>query len=160
MSAEALALRAALGRFATGVTVVTCHDDEIGPVGLTVNSFSALSLHPALVLWSLRSGSQARASFERAGHFAINVLAEGQVVVSQAFASAREDRFSVGQWSRGAGESPVLAGAVAQFECATHSVQEVGDHLLFIGRVLAARHTEDRPLVFQAGRYQALGAHL
>ena len=79
-------LRRALGRFATGVTLVTCRDAAGSPVGLTANSFNALSLHPPLVLWSLRVESPSAQAFMAASHFAVNVLAAGQVALSRHFA--------------------------------------------------------------------------
>lgn len=151
------ALRNALGRFTTGVTIATCRDALAQPVGLTANSFNALSLDPPLVLWSLRSASPALPAFTAASHFAINVLAEGQVQLSRRFASPVPDRFAQGQWAEGAGGVPVLAGCCAVFECALHSHQAVGDHVLFIGEVVALHEAALPPLVFQAGHYHLLG---
>ena len=150
-------LRDALGRFTTGVTVVTCCDAAGGFVGLTANSFSSLSLEPPLVLWSLRSASPAMASFEAARRFAVNVLADSQVELSRRFASKREDRFAEGSWSLGAHGAPVLVGCTAVLECETVSHQVAGDHRLFIGRVLACSESALAPLVFQAGHYRLLG---
>ncbi len=150
-------LRTALGRFTTGVTIVTCLDEAGERVGLTVNSFNSLSLEPALVLWSLRRESPSAAAFAVARHFAVNVLAEGQVGVSRHFAARRADRFGEGDWHPGVHGVPVLAGAAAVFECETVSSQDAGDHLLFIGRVLACRETAVAPLLFQAGHYRTIG---
>ena len=150
-------LRDALGRFTTGVTVVTCCDAAGGFVGLTANSFSSLSLEPPLVLWSLRSASPAMASFEAARRFAVHVLADSQVELSRRFASKREDRFAEGSWSLGAHGAPVLVGCTAVLECETVSHQVAGDHRLFIGRVLACSESALAPLVFQAGHYRLLG---
>jgi 4-hydroxyphenylacetate 3-hydroxylase, reductase component len=154
-------LRNALGRFATGVTIVTCVDAQGRWVGLTANSFNALSLEPPLVLWSLRHASPALPAFQGAPHFAVNVLAEAQVELSRRFASrsgsATPDRFAEGAWALGEQGAPVLAGAAAVFECATESHQAAGDHQLFIGRVLACTEAPLAPLVFQAGHYHLLG---
>lgn len=150
-------LRDALGRFTTGVTVVTCCDGAGGFVGLTANSFSALSLEPPLVLWSLRSASPAMVAFEAARRFAINVLADSQVELSRRFASKTENRFAEGSWSLGVHGAPVLVGCAAVFECETDSHQLAGDHRLFIGRVLACAESALAPLVFQAGHYRLLG---
>ena len=150
-------LRDALGRFTTGVTVVTCCDAAGGFVGLTANSFSSLSLEPPLVLWSLRSASPAMASFEAARRFAVNVLADSQVELSRRFASKREDRFAEGSWSLGVHGAPVLVGCAAVLECETVLHQVAGDHRLFIGRVLACSESALAPLVFQAGHYRLLG---
>lgn len=154
------ALRQALGRFTTGVTLVTCRDG--GPegrrVGLTANSFNALSLDPPLVLWSLRRSSPSLVAFREAGHFAINVLAEAQVDLSRRFASSQvSDKFAEGAWSDGAGGVPVLAGCACVLECETASHQEAGDHVLFIGRVVRCTEAALAPLVFHAGRYHLLG---
>ncbi|MDP3613764.1 MAG: flavin reductase family protein [Rubrivivax sp.] len=150
-------LRSALGRFTTGVTVVTCCDAQGRFVGLTANSFNALSLEPPLVLWSLRSASPSMAAFEAAPRFAVNVLAEAQVELSRRVASRTEDRFAEGVWALGEHGAPVLAGSAAVFECETVSHQVAGDHRLFIGQVLACQEAALPPLVFQAGHYRLLG---
>lgn len=160
-AAQRLALRAALGRYATGVTIITCRDAEGASVGLTANSFSALSLDPPLVLWSLRRASGSLAPFSAAPTFAVNVLAEAQVELSRRFASSVEDKFHLGEWSAGEHGAPVLAGCAAVFECALTAQQVAGDHVLFIGQVLAHRHAaETAPLVFHAGHYHDLGDRL
>ncbi len=150
-------LRDALGRFTTGVTIISCLDAEGQRVGLTANSFNALSLDPPLVLWSLRRLSSQTEAFRAAPHFAVNVLAEAQVELSRRFASKELERFAEGVWTAGAGGAPVLTGCAAVFECATESHQEAGDHVLFIGRVLAVMEAPLPPLVFQAGHYRLLG---
>lgn len=162
MPAEAMALRAALGRFATGVTIITCVDGAGQRVGLTANSFNALSLEPPLVLWSLRKVSPSLPAFEAASHFAINVLAETQVELSRSFAgpqaaTAAQNRFAAGSWSVGIGGVPVLAGCAAVFECERFALHDGGDHRLFVGRVLRMADIAVAPLVFQGGRYHMLG---
>ena len=150
-------LRLALGRFTTGVTIVTCHDATGAPAGLTANSFSGVSLEPPLVLWSLRRASPNLPLFDAATHFTVNVLAESQVDLSRRFASTLPDKFTDGLWSAGRHGAPVLAGCAAVFECETVTRQAAGDHLLFIGRVLHASESALPPLVFQAGHYHMLG---
>lgn len=150
-------LRAALGRFATGVTIVSCRAADGSPVGLTANSFNALSLQPPLILWSLRDVSPALPAFLAASHFAVNVLAESQVELSRRFASNIDDKFSEGPWSDGLGGAPVLAGCAAVFECERVSSQVAGDHLLFIGQVRRLCEAPIAPLVFQSGHYRMLG---
>jgi 3-hydroxy-9,10-secoandrosta-1,3,5(10)-triene-9,17-dione monooxygenase reductase component len=154
---EPAALRRAFGRFATGVTIVTCRDAQQARVGLTANSFSSLSLDPPLVLWSLRRHSPSLAAFEAAGHFAINILAEGQLELSRRFASPAADRFAEGQWAEGHAGVPVLGGCAAVFECVREARHDAGDHVLFIGRVVAAREAALAPLVFQGGHYRMMG---
>jgi flavin reductase (DIM6/NTAB) family NADH-FMN oxidoreductase RutF len=150
-------LRAALGSFATGVTIVTCRDAAGVPVGLTVSSFNALSLDPALVLWSLRLASPSLPAFDAATHFAINVLAEAQVDLSRRFASAEPGKFNEGLWVDGLAGLPVLAGCAATFECEKASQQTAGDHRLYLGRVLAAHAQAVPPLLYHGGRYHLLG---
>ena len=152
-----LLLRAALGRFATGVTIITCAGPGGAPVGLTANSFNALSLDPPLVLWSLRQASTSLAAFEAAPHFAVNVLAESQVELSRRFAASGHDKFDDGAWAIGLGGAPVLAGCAAVFECERASRQLAGDHVLFIGRVLRLADLSVAPLLFQGGHYRMLG---
>ena len=152
------ALRAALGRFATGVTIITCLDGRGEAVGLTANSFASLSLDPPLVLWSLRKASGSRPAFEAARHFAINVLAETQVDLSRRFASAAvPDKFAEGAWAPGLGGVPVLAGCAAVFECQAEACHDIGDHLLFIGRVHRLADVAVPPLLFQGGHYRLVG---
>jgi flavin reductase (DIM6/NTAB) family NADH-FMN oxidoreductase RutF len=156
-------LRRSLGRYATGVTIVTCLDAAAANgearVGLTANSFSSLSLSPPLVLWSLRSASASVAAFDRATYFAVNVLGEAQVDLSRRFASARTpaEKFAEGSWAAGLHGLPVLGGAAAVFECRVVSRQVQGDHVLYIGEVLACAEAPLSPLVFQSGHYHLLG---
>lgn len=156
---DARALRAALGRFATGVTVITCLGPDGQSVGLTANSFNALSLAPPLVLWSLRESSGSLPAFRAAPHFAVNVLAESQIDLSRRFASSAPaaEKFADGAWSTGAGGVPVLAGCAAVFECALAQQQVAGDHVLFIGQVLHCTESALPPLLYQAGHYRMLG---
>ncbi len=150
-------LRAVLGRFATGVTIVTCLDARGERIGLTANSFNALSLDPPLILWSLRQASPSLAAFRAARHFAINVLADSQVELSRRFASAVADKFADGLWAEGLAGVPVLGGAAAVIECALDAQQDAGDHVLFIGRVLRTADLATPPLVFHGGHYHLLG---
>ncbi len=149
-------LRQALGRFVTGVTIVTCRDENGEPVGLTANSFNALSLEPPLVLWSLRQASSTIAAFTNASHFAVNVLAADHVELSRRFARPSSATFDAGVWTDGQGGAPLLSGCVAVFECRRRSHHAAGDHLLFIGEVERIGGTADTPLVYHAGHYRTL----
>lgn len=151
------ALRGVLGRFATGVTIVTCVDGAGQRIGLTANSFNALSLEPPLVLWSLRCSSPSLGAFRAARHFAINILAESQVELSRRFASAVADKFGDGLWSAGLGGAPVLAGAAAVLECERSAEHPAGDHVLFIGQVQRMADLATPPLLFHGGHYHMLG---
>jgi flavin reductase (DIM6/NTAB) family NADH-FMN oxidoreductase RutF len=150
-------LRDALGCFATGVTVVTTLDEAGQPVGLTANSFSSVSLDPPLILFCLARSSSNLARFQRAEHFAINVLHIGQQPMSGAFARSSAERFDGVAWETWDTGAPILSGSLASFECATHQVVEAGDHLVFIGRVTRARFEPRRdPLLYFRGRYRRL----
>lgn len=144
-------LRDALGRFATGVTVVTCTTPE-GPLGITANSFSSLSLDPPLVLWSPGKASRRFAPFVAANHYAIHVLSEVQGLVGTGF--VRDGAaFSDLDWTMNSEGVPVIMGCLARFECARADVHDGGDHAIVVGRVLRVAMGEGAPLVFGGGRY-------
>lgn len=150
---DARQLRTALGRFPTGVTVITTRTPDGTLTGLTANSFAALSLDPPLVLWSLRHSSPSLARFVESGHFAINVLSAAQSDLSHRFATPHENKFDGVEFDEGFGGSPRLSGVLACFECRTETTVQGGDHLLFIGRVHALAFSDGEPLIFNAGRY-------
>lgn len=153
-------LRTALGQFATGITVVTTRAPAGPFVGLTVNSFSALSLEPPLILWSLRCSSPSLPVFEAVDRFVVNVLAEAQVEVSRRFASPHADKFEGVPHAENAWGLPLLHGASAWFECRTVSRQTAGDHCLFIAEVERFTLSDAAPLLFHGGGYFALGSRL
>jgi len=152
-SHDARHLRNALGRFPTGVTVVTTRGPTGRLEGLTANSFAALSLEPALVLWSINHSSPSAVGFRASGHFAVNVLRATQSDLSHRFAMRRDNKFEGIAFDEGLGGAPVLRDMLATFECETVSVTEGGDHLLFIGRVRRMAYDDGDPLIFSAGRY-------
>ncbi len=154
------ALRVALGQFATGVTVVTTRSADGEFVGLTVNSFSALSLDPPLIIWSLRLGSSSLAAFQGNARFVVNVLTEAQVETSRLFASGAPDKFSRVAHAENEHGMPYLHGAAAWFECCKLSHQTAGDHCLFIADVERFTSSEAAPLLFHAGAYFTLGSRL
>ena len=150
---DARHLRSALGRFPTGVTVVTTRTPAGKPEGLTANSFAALSLEPPLVLWSVGRLSPSAAAFVASGHFAINVLRAAQTDLSHRFATRRQHKFDGVAFADGLGGCPVLDGMLATFEGTIASITEGGDHLLFIGRVHRLAYGDGEPLIFNAGKY-------
>lgn len=145
-------LRAAMSRFATGVAVVTTFDGEKRE-GLTVNSFSSLSLDPPLVVWSLRKNSQSAATFQRAAGFAVNILCADRRDLSHHFATPHADKFLGIEYEHGSFEYPVFRDNRALFECRISKLVEAGDHLMFIGEVLRMAYRDDVPLIFSSGRY-------
>ncbi len=150
---ERAELRRAMGRFATGVTVVTTCDPSGKLEGVTSNSFSSVSLDPPLVLWSLAIRARSFAGFSAASHFVINVLALEQLKLSRHFSAPRADKMSGIDYRRGHGDCPVLHGTLAHFECRKESTIDGGDHAIFIGRVLNASFRDGDPLIFAGGDY-------
>ncbi len=151
-------LRRALGRFATGVTIVTTCTEDGRLEGLTANSFSSVSLYPPLVLWSLNREARSLASFVAAKWFAVNVLVSHQHGLSARFAGAVADKFAGVDYTPGLGGCPVLNDGLAHFECSVFNQVEAGDHVIFLGRVERMRHRDGEPLLFSSGRYGRLAA--
>ena len=154
MNFEPLAFRNCLSRFATGITVVTCLDDQGVPHGMTVNSFNSVSLDPPLILFSLARDANSIGNFQAADSYNVNVLAAGQMDISQKFSIAGEEKWRDTAWSAGIHGAPVLDGAMAKFECRPETTCDGGDHIIFIGRVLECEQREElSPLLYYAGRY-------
>ena len=150
--------RRCLGQFATGVTVVTARvRDEL--VGMTVNSFSSLSLDPPLILWSVDRKSSRFPLFQAAEHFAINILTEKQIGLSRHFGAASPDMFRNVAWSTGRNGSPLLDDTAAFLECARYAEHEGGDHLIVLGRVERAVVFDRNVLLFSQGRYRVPADH-
>lgn len=152
-SAGTRAFREALGRFATGVTVVTASADDGTPVGVTANSFNSVSLEPPMVLWSLAKSSKSLSAFQRAEEFAIHVLGSHQEAISSRFAAKGAEKFAGVEWRLSAGGAPLLSDCAARFVCKTAYQYEGGDHVIFVGEVLAYEHSDKPPLLFHAGGY-------
>jgi len=143
--------RRALGSFATGVTVVTARDAK-GPLGLTVNSFTSVSLEPRLVLWCLDDVCDRRHVFHDAERFAVNVLAAGDREHSVRF-SKGAGRLDPAETEYGVSGAPLLKGALARLECETRQRIQMGDHLVIVGEVTAFDSNEGEGLVFFRGGY-------
>ncbi|MDB5872634.1 MAG: flavin reductase [Ramlibacter sp.] len=146
--------RAALGMFATGVTIVTARTTEGQVIGLTANSFNSVSLDPPLVLWSLAQAAASLEAFRAGSHYAINVLAADQKALAERFALKGADRWAGVKFAEGMGGAPLLAGACATFECFNRSRYEEGDHVIFVGEVERCSWRQGAsPLLFHGGRY-------
>ncbi len=152
---DALAFRAALGAFATGVTVVTTDTPE-GPVGIVANSFASVSLDPPLVLWSPAKSSRRYAHFAHAQRFAIHVLDARQKAICDGF-NRSKTAFEGLDWSTGPSGVPLIAGVAACFECNLEAAHDAGDHTIVVGRVIRAHATGGEPLIFHGGRYGCFG---
>lgn len=165
-------LRNCLGEFATGVTIIT----TLGPltnaksqeprqkIGITANSFSALSLDPPLILWSLGKKSASLSAFSGYGYFAVNILAQSQQQLALTFSGSSTDRFADIPLGNGHEEGlhglPLITGSLAHFECKVQSSLDHGDHILFIGIVEKFTKTPvaaiEAPLVFNRGKFASL----
>lgn len=139
-------MRDALAKFATGVTVVTAAA-ESGPLGITVNSFSAVSLDPPLVLFSLARSSNRTRAFERAEKFAVHILSSGQKDLCHRF-TREGDAFDPEATRITPDGVPLLDGCLARFECRRHAVHDGGDHLIIVARVEAVRNRTADPLIY------------
>lgn len=151
--------RRALGQFATGVTVVSTCAMDGRPVGITVNSFSSVSLDPPLVLWSLSRQASSFADFLAASHFAVNVLAANQHHLSRQFSTPLPDKFAGVDYAQAAGGCPILKGTIAHFICRNVRQYDGGDHVILLGEVEEYKWNEGEPLVFHSGRYHVATRH-
>jgi flavin reductase (DIM6/NTAB) family NADH-FMN oxidoreductase RutF len=148
--------RRACGRFATGVAIASVLDAEGTPHGLTVNSFSSVSLEPPLILVCVGHAVTSIDYFRQSRHFGINVLADDQRDLSERFARKGEDRFDGLQWRLGQSGVPLLEGALAVMECCLQRRVTAGDHDIFIAEMTHAEVSEGAPLIYYAGGYQRL----
>ena len=148
--------RRACGRFATGVTIASVWDDGGTPRGLTVSSFTSVSLDPPLILICLGHRVSAIDAFRASAHFGINVLAEDQRNLAERFAGKGQDRFDGLKWRRGKTGVPLLAGVLAAIECAVRQRITAGDHDVFVGQMVRARVAAGAPLIHFASHYRRL----
>jgi len=147
-------LRHAFGQFATGVTAIVTRDESGALVGLTVNSFTSVSLDPPLILWNLRRGARSYQAFKACDYFVINVLASDQLEVAQTFSAPVADRFAGLSWMPSPVSSlPILNGVSAWFECKSLNSYDAGDHTIFVAEVRGFSHAERDPLLFHAGSF-------
>lgn len=147
--------RSALGRFASGVTVITAHHED-HTHGMTANAFVSVSLEPPLVLVSLDNRSSMHRILPGAKRYGVSVLAEDQEPLSNHFAGKPIDGLRVGFTMRDG--IPLLDGAVAHFIADIADIHPAGDHTLYLGRVIHFEWRDSRPLLFYAGQYQRLRA--
>ncbi|WP_395407511.1 flavin reductase [Pseudoduganella sp. UC29_106] len=122
-------------------------------MGVTANSFNSVSLDPPMVLWSLARSSRSLAAFTHSQHFSVHILAQDQDALSNQFARSGADKFAGLTLECGAGGVPLLTGCAARLQCRTAFQYEGGDHIIFVGEVVAMDRSDAPPLVFQAGRY-------
>jgi len=153
---ERAAFRAACSRFTTGIAVVTLLDTEGLPHGLTVNSFTSVSLDPPLILFCLDKRSRVLPHFRSSRSFAVNVLGETQRQLAETFSGPVDGRFLSSCWTPGSTGAPLFSGAIAIFECTVTKMVIGGDHIILIGAVNQASTAEGNGLVYFRNSYQSL----
>ena len=150
-AANARDFRNALGRFGTGVTVVTC-DTGTGPLGITANSFASVSLDPPLVLWAPAKSSSRYPFYAAADHFAIHVIGADQTEICNGFARAG-DAFAGLDWDTSDQGVPLINGCLSRFECTKVAEHDGGDHSIIVARVTRVTTQPGNPLLFFAGAF-------
>lgn len=148
--------RRACAHFATGVAIASILDEEGIPHGLTINSFTSVSLSPPLVLICIDYRAASYPRFARATHYSISILSEEQQELSTRFAVQPDDRFDGVAWSPGLTGVPLIDGAITIFECATRQVIDGGDHGILLAEVVAVASPGGAPLVYFGSAYQRL----
>lgn len=144
-------LRAAFGRFATGVTIVTAHTD-FGPIGMTANSFSSVSLDPPLVMWAPGCASRRHDAFVAAQRFCIHILGSDQLDIATHFAT-RGDGFDAFDTTIADDGLPLLTDCAARFICTHFAAHPAGDHTVVLGQVTQASFADRPGLIFASGQY-------
>jgi 3-hydroxy-9,10-secoandrosta-1,3,5(10)-triene-9,17-dione monooxygenase reductase component len=148
--------KAALGRFASGVTIITCKDQAGRPTGLTATSFASVSLNPPLVLFCLAKSTNCFDAFQATGAFGVNILARDQEQLSNRFASKEEDKFRGAAVYDGSLGSPLLEGALVRMDCAVEARYPGGDHIIYVGLVKSVELAESAPLLYFQGKYHSV----
>ena len=149
-------LRKTLGCFPTGVVVAATLDVNGKPAGLTINSFSSVSLDPPLILISIALKAPSLSAFRQHDAFTINVLSEEQKTVCKQFATPSDDKFRGIDWHPGVVGAPVVAGALAVIQCRAYRRYEGGDHEIMLGEVVQLGFTDKQPLVYHRGDFAEL----
>ncbi len=146
--------RAALGRFASGVTVVTTRDADGRLHGITVSAFCSVSLEPPLVLVCIEKSAGSHHAFQAEKAFVVNLLNENQQHISDRFASHISDKFAGVSYHSGIEDLPVLDDALANLECVLKYAYEAGDHTIFVGEIENARVADGEPLLYFHSKYR------
>jgi flavin reductase (DIM6/NTAB) family NADH-FMN oxidoreductase RutF len=146
----------ACGKFATGITIVTVMGDDGAPHGMTVNSFTSVSLDPPLVLVCIDRKALILPRLEASEYIGINVLSDSQLAISSQFARSVTDRFEAVKWFPGELAVPLLEGVLATYECAVTGIVDAGDHKIFIADVRHLRCFEGKPLIYFSSGYKTL----
>lgn len=160
MNVDEKQYRNVMGRFATGVCVVTALNEDNDPIGMTINSFSSVSLNPSLVQWSICRKSKTYSLFASQSAYAINFLSDRQQDISKRYAMPGNHRMHDDDYLISPSGIPFVRGALAHFECASWHSYEIGDHDLVVAMVeqFYCGQYEERPLVYYQGSYRSLVA--
>ncbi len=153
MSFDPIEFRNSLGNFATGVAVITVNCPNQGDLGLTVNSFSSVSLDPPLVLWSINRNSDLFETFIDTKTFSVNILNKDQQDISNQLSKKGGHSLAEFDWSRGTNDCLNVEQSLVTFECETHEQVDGGDHIIFIGKVTKFENRGGEPLLFCQGKY-------
>ncbi|MDG1707651.1 MAG: flavin reductase [Emcibacteraceae bacterium] len=156
---DAKELRNCFGKFATGITVITAVSPDGLKIGLTVNSFSSLSIDPPMILWSLDNNSHSLEALKATSHFAVNVLASDQMDLSNNFASREDDKFDNVDTFEGKCGLPLLVDTVSHLECKNVHQYPGGDHTIFVGEVEHFEISNKKPLLYTNGQYGLAARH-
>jgi flavin reductase (DIM6/NTAB) family NADH-FMN oxidoreductase RutF len=148
--------RAALGRFASGVTVVTTKDSGGRLHGITVSAFCSVSLEPPLILVCIEKSTGSHYAFEQSDSFVVNILREDQQYISDRFASYLSDKFAGMEYHLGIADLPVLKDVLANLECRLVNSHDNGDHTIYVGQIETATIREGKPLIYWHGNYRGL----
>jgi flavin reductase (DIM6/NTAB) family NADH-FMN oxidoreductase RutF len=153
---DARAFRRALGQFATGVAVITAQAADASAIGLTMSSFNSVSVDPPLILFSIDRKAFSLTAMTKAEGYAVNILGRDQEHLSDKFARALGDKWAAVEHTLGY-TAPLIAGALAHFECVPYAQYDGGDHVIFVGRVVRfSAHPAKEPLIFFRGAYRSL----
>jgi flavin reductase (DIM6/NTAB) family NADH-FMN oxidoreductase RutF len=153
MSLDSIALRNSLGNFATGVAVITVNCKNKGDLGLTVNSFSSVSLDPPLILWSINRNSDLFETFVGTETFTVNILNEAQQDISNQLSKKEEHSLANYDWQRTKNGCLFVSDSLAHFDCDTFEQLDGGDHIIFVGKVTDFENRGGKPLLFAQGKY-------
>jgi flavin reductase (DIM6/NTAB) family NADH-FMN oxidoreductase RutF len=153
---DAAQFRQVLGRFATGVSIVTARGPNGRPVGMTASSLASVSLDPPLLLVAVDRQNDMHDALRAAPHFAVNILAADQEPLSRRFAATDPNRFDGVGYRESRHGVPLLNDVLAHIECAMHAAVPGGDHTVFFGLVTGGAVTEQRPLIYYRSGYASL----
>ena len=145
-------LKKTLGKYLTGVTIVTSTDHDGNPIGMTVNSFTSVSLQPSLVLWCIDKKQPSYNSFMNANGYAVNILSKDQNDLCYKFASQLDDKYENVNWKRSENGFPLVKNSLAWFDCKKWNYYSGGDHQILVGEVTSFDSFELEPLTYWNGQ--------